>query len=326
MTKLNNPKSKPTIKNTLKSSWLTFFYVGIKDDVFSEDTRRVFIINLFTSVGVLFTFPLGVLSLLQGKLILGFCLLVIAVLYALNHVYLRRTHNHSLSGNFVIYPLYVLMIYLVYSGGVNGTGHVWIYCVPAVALFLHGMKKGLIELGFFTLALIVAMYFFGSHFDEFGYHETLKSRIIFSFVVVVFLSGIYEYSMSRFNLELKETTNKLKLVANTDVLTELLNRRGMLQRLEASSQKSFHLLLADVDFFKRINDEYGHDAGDYALTELSQIFRVSLPENDLAARWGEKNFSLLCAIKRSQKLLCLLRCCGKKWRRLNFFILIIALK
>lgn len=295
MTKLNNPKSKSTVKKTLKSSWLTFFYVGIKDDVFSEDTRRVFIINLFTSVGVVFTLPLSLLSLYQGKLTLGLSLFSIAVLYALNHVYLRRTHNHSLSGNFVIYPLYILMIYLVYSGGVNGTGHVWIYCVPAVALFLHGMKKGLIELSFFTLALIIVMYFFGGHFEELGYHEALKSRIIFSFIVVVFLSGIYEYSMSRFNFELKETTNKLKLVANTDVLTELLNRRGMLQRLEASSQKSFHLLLADVDFFKRINDEYGHDAGDYALTELSQIFRVSLPENDLAARWGGEEFLIaLC--------------------------------
>ena len=74
-------------------------------------------------------------------------------------------------------------------------------------------------------------------------------------------------------------------------LTELLNRRGMLQRLEQSTQRSFYLLLADVDFFKRINDEYGHDTGDYALTQLAKIFQESLPkEDDLVARWGGEEF------------------------------------
>lgn len=145
-------------KNNPISAWLTSFYVGATDDVFSEDIRRVFIINLFASVGVLFTFPLGIESLIEGKAVLGSVLLFIAFLYAINHIYLRRTHNHSLSGNFVIYPLFVLMIYLVYTGGVNGTGHVWIFCVPAVSLFLHGMKRGMIELGVFTFALIITMF------------------------------------------------------------------------------------------------------------------------------------------------------------------------
>lgn len=291
MTKHSHKLKAERSKNkNAKSAWLTSFYVGKSDDVFSEDIRRVFIINLFASVGVLFTFPLGVGSLIEGEYVLGSVLILIAFLYAINHIYLRRTHNHALSGNFVIYPLYVLMIYLVYSGGVNGTGHVWIFCIPAVSLFLHGMKRGMIELGFFTFALIITMFFTDSHFAEFGYDPTLKSRILFSFIVVVFLSGIYEYSMSRFNQELKETSAKLKLVAYIDALTELLNRRGMLQRLETSSYTSFHLLLADVDFFKSINDEYGHDAGDYALTQLAKIIQESLPEGGLASRWGGEEF------------------------------------
>ncbi|NVK75643.1 MAG: GGDEF domain-containing protein [Oceanospirillaceae bacterium] len=291
MTKYSDKKnSDMTPKSKTKNAWFKFFYVGGTYDIFSEDNRRVFIINLFASVGVIFCLPLGILSLIDGQVLLGAFLLFIAFLYAINHVYLRYTHNHTLSGNFVIYPLYLLMIYLVYSGGVNGTGHVWIFCVPAVSLFLHGMKKGMIELGVFTLALVIIMFFANNHFAEFGYDPTLKSRILFAFLVVVFLSGIYEYSMSRFNQELKETTAKLKLVAYTDLLTSLLNRRGMLQRLEASQYTSFHLLLADVDFFKRINDEYGHDVGDYALTELAKLIQSSLKEGDLASRWGGEEF------------------------------------
>lgn len=298
---LNSFKPDNTSKNQSKFAWLTFFYVGTREYVFSENIRRVFIINLFTSVGVLFTLPLGAVSLFEGKLVLGSSLLLIAFLYAMNHVYLRRTHNHALSGNFVIYPLYILMIYLVYTGGVKGTGHVWIYCVPAVSLFLHGMKKGLIELSFFTLALIITMFFTNNHFDEFGYDPSLKSRILFSFIVVVFLSGIYEYSMSRFNHELKETSAKLKLVAYRDPVTELLNRRGMLYRLEKSVYHSFHLLLADVDFFKRINDEYGHDVGDYALVELANLIQTSLPEKGLASRWGGEEFLIaVCDCSESE--------------------------
>ncbi|NLQ18117.1 GGDEF domain-containing protein [Marinomonas sp. M1K-6] len=290
MSIFDSTKRKKKLKTPVGFSWLTFLYVGKTDNVFSESTRRVFIINLFTSVGVLFTFPLGIVSLVNGQLVLGYSLLLIAFLYAMNHVYLRRTHNHALSGNFVIYPLYILMIYLVYTGGVKGTGHVWIYCIPAVSLFLHGMKRGLIELGFFTLALIITLFFTASHFDEFGYDPALKSRILFSFIVVVFLSGIYEYSMSRFNQELTETSAKLKLVAYKDAVTDLLNRRGMLQRLESSAYSRFHLLLADVDFFKSINDEYGHDVGDYALVELANLIQASLPEKGVASRWGGEEF------------------------------------
>jgi diguanylate cyclase (GGDEF)-like protein len=286
-TKLELHKSK---SRQGKSTLLKFFYVGDIGESFSEDVRRVFIINLFATVGIFFSLPLGVFSLFSGNTALGLSLLLIAFLYAMNHVYLRYTHNHSVSGGFVIYPLYVLMIYLTYTGGMNGTGHVWIFCVPAVALFLHGMKKGLIELGFFVMALVVVMFFMDNSFTEFSYHETLKSRILFSFLVVVFLSAIYEYSMSRFNEELKETSAKLKLLAYIDSLTELLNRRGMLQRLEKAEQQDLHLLLADVDYFKRINDEYGHDTGDYALTKMAELIQSSLPDAGLAARWGGEEF------------------------------------
>ncbi|KZN14974.1 GGDEF domain-containing protein [Marinomonas sp. TW1] len=273
-----------------KLHFITRFYVGDVSKLSPDDIRRVLIINLFASVGILFTFPLGIASFFQGKLLLGVVLISIAFLYAANHLYLRRTHHHAMSGNFVIYPLYALMLYLIYTGGVNGTGHVWLFCVPAVALFLHGLKKGLIELGIFTLLLTALMFYTDNHFSQFGYHSSLKSRILFAFAVVVFLSGIYEFSMSRFNDELKRTSAKLKLVAYTDMLTNLLNRRGIYQKLEKRQQA--HLLLADVDFFKRVNDEYGHDAGDYALEKIAQIMASGLPKGALSSRWGGEEFLL----------------------------------
>ena len=274
------------------SAWIKFFYAGVTHDTFTKDIRRIFIINLFSTVGIIFMLPLGIDLLLHGDLLIGSFLLVISFLYTLNHFYLRYTHNYSVSGSFLIYPLYCLMLYLIYTGGVDDTGHVWIFCIPAVSLFLHGMKQGLIELGVFTLALIAAMYFMDSHFaiEAAHGHDSLRPRVLCSFLVVVFLSGIYEYSMSRSNDDLEEASNKLKLVAYVDSLTALLNRRGILQKLEANESDDFHLVLADVDYFKRINDEYGHDVGDYALTEVANIIKKSLPQGSFASRWGGEEF------------------------------------
>ena len=210
----------------------------------------------------------------------------------MNHIYLRYTYNHTVSGSFVIYPLYGLMLYLVYTGGVDHTGHVWIFCVPAVSLFLHGMKQGLIELSCFTIVLIIVMFFIDGHFsaDIESKYDSLRPRVLYSFLVVVFLSGIYEYSMSRSNDELEAASEKLELAASTDSLTELLNRRGMFQKLDSNDSEHFHLLLADVDFFKRINDKYGHDVGDYTLNQLAKIIQSTVPESGLAARWGGEEF------------------------------------
>lgn len=286
-----HPK-EPPVSSVLRArlAKITRFYAGDVKGKSADDVRRVLIINLFASVGILFTFPLGIAALFQHKIFLGIALIATSFLYAGNHIYLRRTHNHSVSGNFVIYPLYALILYLIYTGGVNGTGHVWVFCVPAVALFLHGLKKGLIELAIFTCLLIVLMFFIDNHFSSFGYHPSLRSRILFAFAVVVFLSGIYEFSMSRFNDELKATSTKLERMAFTDVLTGLLNRRGMYQELEKSSKA--HLLLGDVDFFKRVNDEYGHDVGDYALETIANIIKAELPESALASRWGGEELLL----------------------------------
>jgi diguanylate cyclase (GGDEF)-like protein len=64
----------------------------------------------------------------------------------------------------------------------------------------------------------------------------------------------------------------------------------MLQRLEENTDQHFHLLLADVDFFKRVNDDYGHDVGDYVLKELADLIQSSLPNNGFASRWGGEEF------------------------------------
>ncbi len=91
----------------------------------------------------------------------------------------------------------------------------------------------------------------------------------------------------------------LKVAANTDVLTQLLNRRAMMHQLEIAmnhfyrSDRSFALILIDVDFFKRVNDVYGHDGGDMVLVHLAQILQTKMRQIDSASRWGGEEFLIL---------------------------------
>ena len=88
---------------------------------------------------------------------------------------------------------------------------------------------------------------------------------------------------------------KLNLDAQTDTLTGLLNRRGQelaLQALEQSAQ-DFCVLALDIDFFKKVNDTWGHDIGDEVLKHLAQAMRVCSRDEDLLCRSGGEEFLML---------------------------------
>jgi diguanylate cyclase (GGDEF)-like protein len=91
----------------------------------------------------------------------------------------------------------------------------------------------------------------------------------------------------------------LKTLATTDYLTKALNRRAIEQYLQHEigrferSQIPFSLILIDVDKFKSINDNYGHNTGDIVLQHLVNTLKKSLRSQDLVSRWGGEEFLIL---------------------------------
>ena len=96
---------------------------------------------------------------------------------------------------------------------------------------------------------------------------------------------------------LADISAEYKVKAETDKLTGLCNREGLAQALQAIEQQErkneYSLLLIDVDHFKRLNDEYGHDMGDRVLTELAVLLNRSVRADDLVCRWGGEEFIIL---------------------------------
>ncbi|MDO3410388.1 diguanylate cyclase [Saccharibacillus sp. CPCC 101409] len=96
-----------------------------------------------------------------------------------------------------------------------------------------------------------------------------------------------------------EVNQKLETLALTDALTGLSNRRAFQERLHAefaslrAGGAVCSLLLVDIDHFKKINDTYGHPAGDLVLADLARLLRETAEEGDLPARFGGEEFVLL---------------------------------
>lgn len=98
---------------------------------------------------------------------------------------------------------------------------------------------------------------------------------------------------------LREQNKKLEELSNTDPLTQLANRRFLMQSLEKEFKRSVRnqeplaLIMADIDHFKRINDTCGHQQGDVVLRAVAKAIVAELREYDLASRFGGEEFALL---------------------------------
>lgn len=99
-------------------------------------------------------------------------------------------------------------------------------------------------------------------------------------------------------LVLRRLTDALRSLAGRDELTQLLNRRGLDDALQAyfraRKAQPAYLLMADIDFFKRVNDVYGHAVGDAVLRQVAQAIRGTVREGDWVCRFGGEEFVAVC--------------------------------
>ena len=105
--------------------------------------------------------------------------------------------------------------------------------------------------------------------------------------------------LSRQRSDLRDALELNRRLATLDELTGLINRRHMTATLQAELDRQRRLAgrmsvaLIDIDFFKRVNDRYGHATGDVVLQGFAELARTELRACDVTARWGGEEFLLL---------------------------------
>ncbi|MCI4400426.1 MAG: diguanylate cyclase [Campylobacteraceae bacterium] len=146
---------------------------------------------------------------------------------------------------------------------------------------------------FFThpiLKLIEAMQIVGET-KNYSYNAMIEQKDEFA--------DLYHY----FNLMMQEISQrdaKLSQLATTDALTGLSNRRHALELFETAALKAARqnepigVIMMDIDFFKKVNDTYGHSVGDLVLKEVSKIVKKCAREYDIVARLGGEEFLIIC--------------------------------
>lgn len=101
------------------------------------------------------------------------------------------------------------------------------------------------------------------------------------------------------NKKLAEAYALQEVLATTDPLTKLFNRREMLNKIEYEkirferNKTPFTVLIGDIDYFKNVNDKYGHEGGDFVLRRIAEILKEGVRKQDFVARWGGEEFLLL---------------------------------
>lgn len=101
------------------------------------------------------------------------------------------------------------------------------------------------------------------------------------------------------NRSLEEKIKEIEILSVTDQLTGIFNRRKFVEMLSKEINRStrydsvYSLIMFDIDHFKRVNDTYGHDVGDFVLKLLSKTIKDMLRQTDVFARWGGEEFMIL---------------------------------
>jgi diguanylate cyclase (GGDEF)-like protein len=185
---------------------------------------------------------------------------------------------------------------IILIGWESGFHYFLLMFIPAICLSTS-RKLGLFALtvlfGFYVGLNVVTWFI-----DPIQPINSLALKIVHLFnLSVVFVMFSY---LSLFYLKtVRHAQRKLRIMATTDPLTGLLNRRHMTHladqeiQLFNQSNNTIGFLLIDLDDFKNINDQYGHETGDDVLINVAQILKKQVRKQDLISRWGGEEFLVI---------------------------------
>jgi diguanylate cyclase (GGDEF)-like protein len=185
------------------------------------------------------------------------------------------------------------------AGGVGNSGLFWSFMLPMLAYPTLGISMATLLLA--GHLAVILMIFYGDVPLSWiaNYPTDTKLRFLVTLSVILMVNFFKELSRKANIDELEATSRKLERLAHTDELTGLLNRRAMREKLAYEMKRAdrgntpLSLILCDIDHFKKINDQYGHDAGDEALKQIAQCINNTLRQSDFASRWGGEEFLIL---------------------------------
>ncbi|MDC7222888.1 MAG: GGDEF domain-containing protein [Spirochaetales bacterium] len=266
----------------------------------NEINRKRFMQLSMTTSGILVLFIMGILALIKGETML----FISDILFALSLSFLlyriRKTQKIDSTVTLTLILIMLFYLYLFLTWKADGWSFFWFYTYPIVALFMVGGKKGLLlSLIFLAITLISYPTLFSLKFIP-AYPKGVFLRVILSYLMVTFLTFVFEKTRHESQTLLEETLVELREKAIRDGLTGLYNRRyldevwALIKRNLNESIRKVTFIMIDIDFFKNYNDTYGHQMGDDVLRKIGTVLlELKRRKTDYAFRYGGEEFCLL---------------------------------
>jgi diguanylate cyclase (GGDEF)-like protein len=240
---------------------------------------------------------------------------IFSILIFLSSLILNRKGQHNLAFTLAFLEVNVhTYVTTYYLGWESGFYHYILLLAPMI--FFSPIKS--INLKIFASILLITSFTVLFH----TYHERIYGEILYAAAIghyllylntvatVILYSCIgYYYSQAADDNEekLRTAQQEAEWIAHTDPLTHIGNRRSMTREVHLQvsharrTQDSFIIVLGDIDNFKAINDDYGHDYGDYVLISTATLISNSLRQHDHVARWGGEEFMILLPNTQADK-------------------------
>ncbi|MEP3590041.1 MAG: diguanylate cyclase [Marinobacter sp.] len=264
-----------------------------------EEQQVSRLLSAVSVMAILFLFGIGAKAWHSGDSTHGVILWLFSVPIILNMLWFARTGNRRTQKTGLLTFVALLLSYLVATGGESSTGPLWFYALPPLLFFLTSLKTGTAVLLFCYLAALIVFQFPDLPGITAEYNNDFKIRFFATLTFESFFCFVLEATRQSARNKLVSFAQAHEHAARTDELTGLANRREMLNRLNAEFSRyqraghHFSIALIDLDLFKQVNDNHGHDAGDKVLQRFAEVTRGVTRQTDLAARWGGEEFMLL---------------------------------
>lgn len=135
---------------------------------------------------------------------------------------------------------------------------------------------------------------------------------------------VLEIKVKERTAELEKALKDIKEISITDKLTQIYNRRYLDTILENSNKNlrrygtCYAVMIFDIDDFKQINDNYGHQTGDIVLKEFARLLKSSIRETDILGRWGGEEFLLIVPHANEENIVNLANALRQKIEKYEF--------
>jgi diguanylate cyclase (GGDEF)-like protein len=191
-----------------------------------------------------------------------------------------------------------------YLGGVDAPTAGWLITAPVVAMFLGGIRTALFWLAM-SCGAVWAIYALHAAGVPPPPHPVTDMEVLHLlcdtglYIVVVVFVLLFELTKTQGFIKLEQALKIINELAIRDELTGSHNRRHLIRLIENEKERTarlgslFCLCLLDIDYFKRINDTYGHLAGDTVLREFAATVQGQIRDSDSFGRYGGEEFLLM---------------------------------